>query len=69
MNKVEAVTLALNSVSLEPMAAMHAADLALAAQDGALRQIRVTSVPTPADETAYVNRALEMREAGVRLPC
>lgn len=68
MIKVEPVTLELNGVRLEPLAAFHAADLARAAQDGALWNIRVTSVPAPGDESAYVNMALEMREAGSRMP-
>lgn len=68
MIQVEPVTLELNGVRLEPMAASHAADLALAASDGALWNIRVTSVPSPGDEGNYVNSALEMREAGSRMP-
>jgi RimJ/RimL family protein N-acetyltransferase len=68
MIQVEPVTLELNGVRLEPMAASHAADLARAAQDGALWNIRVTSVPSPGDEGNYVNSALEMREAGSRMP-
>jgi RimJ/RimL family protein N-acetyltransferase len=68
MITVEPVTLALNGVQLEPMAASHAADLALAAQDGELWNIRVTSVPAPGEETAYVDTALQMREAGSRMP-
>jgi RimJ/RimL family protein N-acetyltransferase len=68
MIQVEPVTLELNGVRLEPMAASHAADLALAALDGALWNIRVTSVPSPGDEGNYINSALEMREAGSRMP-
>jgi RimJ/RimL family protein N-acetyltransferase len=68
MIKVEPVTLELNGVRLEPMTAPHAADLALAAQDGALWNIRVTSVPGPGEEGAYVDMALGMREAGSRMP-
>lgn len=68
MNKAEAITLTHNGITLEPMAASHAHDLALAAQDGELWNIRVTSVPSPDEETTYVQRALAMREAGTRLP-
>jgi RimJ/RimL family protein N-acetyltransferase len=68
MIEVEPVTLELNNVRLEPMIASHAADLALAAQDGELWNIRVTSAPAPGEEIAYVDTALQMREAGSRLP-
>jgi N-acetyltransferase len=68
MIKIEPVTLESKEVRLEPMAAAHAVDLARAAQDGALWNIRVTSVPAPGEEIAYVNTALEMRAAGTRLP-
>ena len=66
MIKVESVILELNGVRLEPMAASHATDLALAAQDGELWKLRVTSVPAPGEEAAYVKSALDMREAGSR---
>lgn len=62
------VTLELNGIRLEPMAASHAAALRQAAADGELWKIRVTSVPAPGDEAGYVERALQMREAGSRLP-
>ncbi len=68
MIKVEPVTLEMNGVRLEPMAASHAADLAAAARDGGLWNLRVTSAPNPGDEAAYVNTALEMLGAGLRLP-
>jgi RimJ/RimL family protein N-acetyltransferase len=61
------VTLELNGVRLEPMTASHAADLATAAADGELWKIRVTSVPEPGAESAYIKTALDMREAGSRL--
>lgn len=67
MIRVEPVTLELHGVRLEPLAALHATDLALAAQDGELWKLRVTSVPAPGDEASYVNTALEMRAAGSRL--
>lgn len=68
MIKAEPVTLELNGIRLEPMAASHAPELAVAAQDGELWRLRITSVPAPGEETAYVNTALQMREAGTRLP-
>lgn len=68
MKAIEPVTLRFNGVRLEPMALTHAADLAHAAMDGELWNIRVTSVPCPGDETTYINSALQMRDAGSRLP-
>jgi N-acetyltransferase len=68
MIKVESVTLELNGVRLEPMAASHVDDLAHAARDGELWKLRVTSVPAPGEEEAYVQNGLNMREAGTRLP-
>jgi N-acetyltransferase len=68
MIKVDPVTLESNGVILEPMSVAHVPDLAAAARDGALWTIRVTSVPAPGDEASYVRTALEMREAGSRLP-
>lgn len=62
------VTLAQNGVRLEPMTASHAAALAQAAADGELWRLRVTSVPAPGEEAAYVATALRMQAAGTRLP-
>jgi RimJ/RimL family protein N-acetyltransferase len=62
------VTLEFNGVRLEPMTMAHAADLAAAAADGELWKIRVTSVPEPGAEAAYIKTALEMQETGSRLP-
>jgi RimJ/RimL family protein N-acetyltransferase len=62
------VTLELNGVRLEPMTTAHAGDLGQAAADGELWKIVVTSVPDPGDEGNYIKTALEMREAGSRLP-
>jgi RimJ/RimL family protein N-acetyltransferase len=68
MIAIEPVTLEFNGVRLEPMTRAHAVNLALAAADGALWNIRVTSVPKPDEAAAYVNNALAMLEAGTRLP-
>jgi RimJ/RimL family protein N-acetyltransferase len=62
------VTLELNGVRLEPMTMAHAADLARAAADGELWKIRVTSVPAPGEEAAYIKSAHAMQAAGSRLP-
>jgi RimJ/RimL family protein N-acetyltransferase len=68
MIRPQPVTLESNGLRLEPMAAAHAAELALAARDGELWKLRITSVPAPGEEQAYVDKALQMREAGSRLP-
>jgi N-acetyltransferase len=68
MNRIEPLTLEFNGVRLEPMAAAHAANLAMAAADGALWNIRVTSVPRPDEVGAYVGSAMGMRESGTRMP-
>lgn len=68
MIKIAPVTLELNGVRLEPMTRAHAVNLAAAAADGALWNLRVTFAPRPDEAAAYVNQALEMQEAGTRLP-
>ena len=64
---VEPVTLRGHGLRLEPLALTHEAGLAAAAADGALWRIRVTSVPEPQETRAYIETALQMREAGSRL--
>ena len=64
---VEPVVLRDRGVRLEPLALAHEAGLAAAAADGALWNIRVTSVPEPAQTRAYIEAALKMREEGHRL--
>jgi RimJ/RimL family protein N-acetyltransferase len=68
MITVVPVTLEMNGVRLEPMHPSHTEDLARAARDGELWNIRVTSVPDPGDESAYIDKALEMRDGGTRMP-
>lgn len=63
---IEAVNLAGRGVRLVPLTADHEAGLKAAAADGALWQLRVTSVPEPVNTAAYIATALTMREAGVR---
>ena len=63
---VEPVTLSARGVQLVPLALAHAAGLRAAAADGALWNIRVTSVPEPEATRAYIENALAMREAGNR---
>ena len=66
MSFVQAVTLRDNGVLLEPLELTHEAGLAAAAADGELWKIRVTSVPEPGQTRAYIEAALQAREAGHR---
>ena len=68
MRKPEPITLEQGPVRLEPMTRDHAMDLAAAARDGELWNIRVTSVPAPGEETAYVDAALKGHAEGHMLP-
>jgi RimJ/RimL family protein N-acetyltransferase len=63
---VEAVTLQSHGITLTPLAMEHEAGLREAAADGALWNLRITSVPEPAQTAAYIENALAMREAGNR---
>jgi N-acetyltransferase len=63
---VEAVTLALGPVRLEPLGLEHESGLAAAAADGELWKLWVTSVPDPGDERRYIETALRMRDEGHR---
>ncbi len=64
---VEPVTLSIRGVQLVPLALEHEPGLHAAAADGALWNIRVTSVPEPEAMRAYIESALAMRQAGNRL--
>jgi RimJ/RimL family protein N-acetyltransferase len=63
---VEPVTLRDRGVRLEPLALSHEEGLRLAAADGELWKLRVTSVPEPQDTRAYIETALKGREEGHR---
>ena len=63
---VEPTTLSARGVTLVPLALEHEDGLRAAAADGALWNIRVTSVPEPQDTRKYIEDALAMREAGNR---
>jgi N-acetyltransferase len=63
---VEPVTLEKNGVTLAPLTLAHEDGLRRAAADGALWNIRVTSVPEPENTRKYIEDALAMREAGNR---
>ena len=64
---VEPVELSERGVRLVPLTPQHEAGLAAAAADGALWNIRVTSVPEPENTATYIAQALKMREDGNRL--
>jgi RimJ/RimL family protein N-acetyltransferase len=64
---VEPVTLSARGVELVPLGLEHLGGLSRAAADGALWNIRVTSVPEPEQTRSYIENALAMREAGNRL--
>jgi N-acetyltransferase len=66
MSWVQPVTLSERGVMLEPLSLAHEAGLRAAAADGALWNLRITSVPAPAETWAYIETALSMREAGHR---
>ena len=66
--QVAPVTLVQGRVRLVPMTLAHEVGLRQAAADGALWQIRVTSVPEPDGTRAYIDKALAQQLAGDRLP-
>ncbi len=66
MRFVEPVTLSDRGITLEPLSLTHEAGLREAAADGALWNLRITSVPAPEETWAYIETALSMREAGNR---
>ena len=63
---VEPTTLTARGIALVPLSLDHEAGLRAAAADGELWQLRVTSVPEPEQTRAYIEAALQMREAGNR---
>lgn len=62
------VTLEGHGVRLEPLSFAHADALADAARDGALWDLWFTSVPEPAQMTAYIVAALQGQANGTMLP-
>ena len=65
---VEPLMLSRHGVRLEPLTLAHASGLAAAAADGKLWRLRVTIVPEPGQEKDYIQTALNMQQAGTRLP-
>ncbi len=66
MQAVVPVALARGLVRLVPLGLEHVAGLAAAAADGALWNLRVTSVPEPEQTRSYIETALRMRDEGHR---
>ncbi len=66
MGFVQPVILRDHGVRLEPLAQSHEQGLLQAAQDGELWNLRITSVPEPSQVGAYIDTALQMRQAGDR---
>ena len=65
---VHPVTLTAHGVLLEPLTLAHEPGLRLAAADGELWTLRVTSVPEPEQTQAYIDTALRMQTEGTRVP-
>jgi RimJ/RimL family protein N-acetyltransferase len=63
---VEPVTLKARDLALVPLSLDHEEGLRAAAADGELWKLRVTSVPEPHETRAYIETALQSREAGHR---
>lgn len=68
MLDVQPVTLGDDRVRLAPLTLDHADALRAAAADGQLWNLRFTTVPTPDDTVGYIERALQGRREGHRLP-
>jgi N-acetyltransferase len=67
MKPVEPVTLERAPVRLVPLGLEHEEGLKRAAADGALWNLRVTSVPEPENTRAYIETALRGRAEGHRI--
>jgi RimJ/RimL family protein N-acetyltransferase len=63
---VEPVTLKARDLALVPLSLDHEEGLRAAAADGELWKLRITSVPEPHETRAYIEAALQGREAGHR---
>ena len=63
---VEPVTLKARDLALVPLSLGHEEGLRAAAADGELWKLRITSVPEPHETRAYIETALQGREAGHR---
>jgi N-acetyltransferase len=62
------IVLERDGIRLEPLSLAHEHAMREAAADGELYNIRITSVPAPGDERAYIEAALKARAGGERQP-
>ncbi|HEY2660761.1 MAG TPA: GNAT family protein [Caulobacteraceae bacterium] len=62
------ITLSGDHVRLEPLTQDHGGDLIEAVRDGELWRLWYTSIPTPEDLAAEIDRRLGLRETGSMLP-
>ncbi|MFW8565258.1 GNAT family N-acetyltransferase [Orrella sp. 11846] len=65
---IKPCTLSDARIRLEPLSLAHEQGLRQAAQDGALWQLRITSVPEPEQTRAYIEQALAGYQNGHMLP-
>ena len=65
---LEPTLLTRGDIQLEPLTLAHADELRMAASDGKLWTLRVTSVPEPAQTEAYIVAALKGHADGHMLP-
>jgi RimJ/RimL family protein N-acetyltransferase len=68
MNPFAPIRLRDDHVVLEPLSLDHVPALELAAADGELWNLRVTSVPAPGEARGYVEKALQGQSEGHMLP-
>ncbi len=68
MQTLAPCSLQFQNISLEPLTTEHAGDLQQAAADGELWSLRVTTVPAPGEEAAYIQTALRGQQEGHMLP-
>lgn len=68
MHRLIPVVLEGHGVRLEPLGAEHHDGLVQAASDGRLWELWYTSVPAPAEASAYIEQALAGQAAGHMLP-
>jgi len=68
MLHIEPVTLATDRLTLRPLTPADVPALGEAASDGELWEKKTTTVPRPEGFEAYVQKALELQEAGLALP-
>lgn len=68
MIDIQAITIEGGGIRLEPLSHAHRDELALAATDGRLWELRFAAVPEPAQIHAYINDALIGQAEGHMLP-